>query len=143
LSKQTQGYSRAYADIVRADIALTRRAPVDAVDALRAAQKAADLWLVHFLLGRAYVEAGRFPEAIAEFDTCVQRRGEAAAIFLDDIPSVRYLATVPYWHGRAQEGLGLSAQATVNYKQFLTARAAAVNDPLVKDAQTRIAKLGP
>jgi eukaryotic-like serine/threonine-protein kinase len=143
LSKQTQGYSRAYADIVRAEIALARRAPVDAVDALRAAQKAADLWLVHFLLGRAYVEAGRFPEAIAEFDTCVQRRGEATAIFLDDIPSVRYLATVAYWHGRAQEGLGLSAQATANYKEFITTRAAAVNDALVKDAQTRIAKLAP
>ena len=125
LSTQTQGYSRAYADIVRAEIALARRAPADAVDALRAAQKAADLWLVHFLLGQAYVEAGRFPEAIAEFDTCVQRRGEATAIFLDDVPSVRYLATLPYWHGRAQEGLGLSAQATANYKQFLTVRLAA------------------
>jgi len=143
LSKQTQGYSRAYADIVRADIALARGAPADAVDALRNAQKAADLWLVHFLLGRAYVEAGRFPEAIAEFDACVRRRGEAAAIFLDDVPSVRYLATMPYWHGRAQEGLGLSAQAATNYKQFLAIREAAKDDALVKDARTRVAKLAP
>jgi serine/threonine protein kinase/tetratricopeptide (TPR) repeat protein len=141
LSKQTQGYSRAYADIVRAEIALARREPVDAVEALRAAQKTADLWLVHFLRGRAYVEAGRFPEAIAEFDACVRRRGEATAIFLDDVPSVRYLATLPYWHGRAQEGLGLSAEAVASYKQFLTIREAATNDALVKEARTRIAKL--
>ena len=131
------------ADVIRAEIALANRRPADAIDALRAAQKAADLWIVHFLLGRAWVEAGRFPEAIAEFDACVRRRGEATAIFLDDIPSVRYLAPLPYWHGRAQEGLGLSAQALANYKQFLAIRAAAPDDALVKDARTRTAKLTP
>ena len=143
LRQQTRGYSRAYADIIEADVALARGKPADAIELLRAAQKASDLWLVHFLLGRAYVESGGFPEAIAEFDACVRRRGEAAAIFIDDIPSVRYLATVPYWHGRAQEGLGLSEQATANYKQFLSIRDAAKNDSLVKDARGRIAKLGP
>ena len=143
LSQQTQGYSRAYADIVQGDAALARGKPADAVEALRGAQKAADLWLVHFLLGQAYVEAGRFPEAIAEFDVCVRRRGEAMAIFLDDIPSARYLATVPYWHGRAQEGLGLSEQAATNYQQFIKIREAAKNDALVKDARTRVAKLAP
>jgi tetratricopeptide (TPR) repeat protein len=142
MSKQTQGYSRAYADIVRAEIALARGEPADAVEALRSAQKTADLWLVHFILGRAYVEAGRFPEAIAEFENCVRRRGEATAIFLDDVPSIRYLATLPYWQGRAQEGLGLSAQAATNYKQFLSIREAA-NDALVKDARARAAKLTP
>jgi tetratricopeptide (TPR) repeat protein len=110
LHQRTEGYSRVYADILKADLALTRRAPADAVDALRAAQGAADLWLVNFQLGVAYVAARRFPEAIASFDRCVQRRGEATAVFLDDIPSVRYLATLPYWHARAQEGLGLSSR---------------------------------
>jgi tetratricopeptide (TPR) repeat protein len=143
LSKQTQGYSRAYADVIRAEIALANRQPADAIDALRAAQKTTDLWLVRFLLGRAWVEAGRFPEAIAEFDACVRRRGEATAIFLDDIPSVRYLAMLPYWHGRAQEGLGLSTQAVANYKQFLAIRAAAPDDALVKEARGRAAKLVP
>jgi len=142
LSKQTQGYSRMYADIIRAEIALARGEPANAVEALRQAQKAADLWLTHFLLGRAYVEAGRFPEAIAEFENCVRRRGEATAIFLDDVPSLRYLAALPYWHGRAQEGLGLSVQAATSYKQFLTIHETA-NDALVKDARARLAKLAP
>src|SRR6185436_5324591 len=94
-----------HADTLKADVALARRAPADAIDALRAAQSAADLWLVNFQRGVAYVEARRFPEAIASFDTCVQRGGEATAVFLDDTPSVRYLATLLYWHARAQEEL--------------------------------------
>jgi tetratricopeptide (TPR) repeat protein len=143
LSKQTQGYSRAYADIIQAEVSLARGRPADAVESLRTAQKAADLWLAHFLLGKAYVETGGFPEALAEFDVCVRRLGEATAIFLDDIPSVRYLAEVPYWHGRAQEGLGLSAQAAANYQQFLKTRAAAKDDALVEDARARVPKLTP
>ena len=142
LRQRTEGYSRAYADILKADLALTRRAPADAVDALRAAQSTADLWLVNFQRGVAYVAANRFPEAIASFDRCVQRRGEATAVFLDDIPSVRYLATLPYWHARAQEGLGLNAQAAENYRQFLAIRSAA-DDPLTRDARSRVSGLGP
>jgi tetratricopeptide (TPR) repeat protein len=142
LSGQTQGYSRAYTGIVQGELARARNAPVEAVEALRGAQKAADLWLVHYLLGVSYVEARRFPEAIAEFDTCVRRRGEAVAIFLDDMPSLRYLATVPYWHARAQEGLGLTPQAINNYKQFLALRATAT-DALTKEARGRLAKLAP
>ena len=73
----------------------------------------------------------------------MRRRGEATAIFLDDIPSVRYLAPLPYWHGRAQEGLGLSAQAAANYKQFLATRTGAPDDALAKEARARLAKLTP
>jgi tetratricopeptide (TPR) repeat protein len=113
----------------------------DRVDRLRAAQRTADLWQVHYLLGVAYVEAGRFPEAIAEFDVCVKRRGEATAIFLDDVPTVRYLAPLPYWQGRAQEGLGLTAPASASYKQYLELRPTA-DDPLTKDAKARLSKLG-
>ncbi len=140
LSREAQGYGRVYSDIVQAELALTKRAAADAVASLSAAQKVTDLWLVHFLLGQAYVEAGRFREAIAEFDVCVRRRGEAAAIFLDQVPSVRYVATLPYWQGRAQEGLGLSKQAVEMYRQFLTLRQAA-RDGLVLDARARVSKL--
>jgi hypothetical protein len=98
------------------------------------------LWLVHYLLGVAYVEAGRFPEAIAEFDVCLKRRGEATAIFLDDVPSFRYWAPVPYWQGRAQEGLGLSGPAADSFKQYLAVRGAA-DDQLTRDAKERLARL--
>ena len=112
----------------------------DRVDRLRAAQKTADLWQMHYLLGVAYVEAGRFPEAIAEFDVCVKRRGEAIAIFLDDVASFRYWATLPYWQGRAQEGLGLSGPAAESFKRYLAVRSTA-DDPLTRDAKARLTKL--
>jgi eukaryotic-like serine/threonine-protein kinase len=142
LNQRTQGYSRVYAAVINAELALARHAPADAVDALRAAQQVADLWVVNYALGVAYVEAGRYPEAIASLDRCVQRRGEATAIFLDDVPSVRYLATLPYWQARAQEGSGLRDEAAANYRRFLTIRRSAT-DAMIKDARTRLEALTP
>jgi tetratricopeptide (TPR) repeat protein len=137
LSMRTEGYSRAYGLLLSAEIALRAGRAADAVDALRNAQKIADLWLVHHLLGVAYVEAKRYPEALAEFDVSAKRRGEAVAVFLDDVPTVRYLAPLPYWLGRAQEGMGLSAQAARSYAQFLSARTGA-DDALARDARARV-----
>ena len=140
LRGQTQGYSRAYAEIVDAELALARGAPADAVDSLRLGQRTADPWLLHFQLGVAYTQARRYPEAIVEFDRCTKRRGEATAIFLDDVPSFRYLATLPYWRGRAQEGLENPAQARQNYEQYLMIRSAA-GDAITRDARTRVSLL--
>ena len=140
LRGQTQGYSRVFAEIVDAELALARGAPADAVDSLRLGQRTADLWLLHFQLGIAYTEARHYLEAIAEFDICTKRRGEATAIFLDDVPSFRYLATLPYWRGRAQEGLGNPAQARQSYEQYLMIRSAA-DDALTRDARTRVSLL--
>ena len=42
-----------------------------------------------------------------EFTACMDGQGEATAVFLDDLPTYRYMADVPEWLGRAQEGLGL------------------------------------
>jgi tetratricopeptide (TPR) repeat protein len=142
LVSRTQGYSRAYAQIVESMLPGGPARAADRVDRLRAAQRTADLWLVHYLLGVAYVEAGRFPEAIAEFDVCLKRRGEATAIFLDDVPSFRYWAPLPYWQGRAQEGLGLTGPAAESFKQYLAVRSTA-DDPLTRDVKARLAKLAP
>ena len=67
-----------------------------------------------------------------------KRRGEATAIFLDDLPSVRYLAPVPYWLARAQDGLGLKPTAAENYQKYLALRATAARDPLAADARRRL-----
>jgi tetratricopeptide (TPR) repeat protein len=93
---------------------------------------------VRFNLGRAFLEAGAFAEALQEFETCTKRRGEATAVFLDDVPTIRYLATLPYWTARAQEGLGLAPQARENYRKFLSLRMKDSPDPLVKDARKRL-----
>ena len=55
----------------------------------------------------------------------------------------RYLATLPYWLGRAQAGVGLTRNAADNFKQFLARRSDAPRDPLAADASRRLASLAP
>jgi hypothetical protein len=62
-------------------------------------------------------------------------------MFLDDLPTFRYLAELPYWKGRAQEGAGQRAAAAASYQQFLQLRTSAARDPLARDAETRLASL--
>ena len=128
---------RAYGKLVEGMTAISARRPIEAVQVLRDALKLADLWLVRYWLGVAYVEAGAYAEALSELEACKRRRGEASAVFLDDVPSWRYTAPVGYWLARAQDGVGLRAQALQNYKAFLTLRSASAKDPVVIDARKR------
>jgi len=139
LGSQLSPQSRAYAKLVEGRAALARGDTVKAVDALRAGLKLADLWLLRFHLGVAYVQAGQIhaAAALAELETCLKRRGEATAVFLDDVPTVRYLAPVHYWLGRAQEDIGLRATAEESYKTFLTLRPEPTRDSLAADAARR------
>ncbi len=140
LRQSLQTHAAAYARIIEGRIALSRQQSVDAVGAFRAAADQADLWLGRFNLGRAYVEAGHFAEGLAELEICLKRRGEATAVFLDDIPSMRYLPPVYYWLGRAQEGLGIKTAAAESYKKFLAMRSAAT-DVMAADARRRVGGL--
>jgi serine/threonine protein kinase/tetratricopeptide (TPR) repeat protein len=137
LGSDIHPYSRAYGKVVEGEIALRQGRVPEAVDAFRAAQKTADLWLTRFSLGVGYIAAGAFPEALAELEACQKRRGEATALFLDDVPTIRYLATLPYWLGRAREGVGMNAAALESYKAFLALRPNA-SDPLTADARRRL-----
>ena len=139
LEGQLQKQNRAYGKIVLAEIAMEEKKPAGAVDLLLEARTLADLWLGRFDLGVAYVQANAFGEAISEFDAAGKRRGEATALFFDDRPTVRYLATLPYWLGRAQEGLFQAAAAKASYESFLKIRGDAATDELVKDARRRLA----
>ena len=88
----------------------------------------------------AYFQRGNFAEALSEFELCRKRRGEATAIFLDDLPTFRYYAPVPYWLARSQEAIGMNGRP--RYEEFLKIRTSATNDPLVQDARRRLALLG-
>jgi eukaryotic-like serine/threonine-protein kinase len=141
LGQQLQPGSRAYGKMLAGELLLRQNRPVDAIETLVASTKLADLWLARFDLGVAYVETGHFAEAIAEFEACQKRRGEATAVLLDDLPSFHHLATLPYWLARAQQGLGLKPAALENYKAYLAIRSNARRDPLAADAGKRIAAL--
>ncbi len=138
MGRELNPHTRAYANVVEGDIAVAARRLPEGVDAYQSAQKIANLWLTSFSLGVAFVEAAHFPNALAELESCQKRRGEATALFLDDKPTLHYLATLPYWIGRAQEGVGLTARAAESYKAFLAVRGTASNDKLIVDARRRL-----
>jgi len=136
LTSKLQPQSRAYGQMIQAVIARNSGDYVPAVDFLRGAAELADLWLVRFELGRTYLEAEFFAEALSELLLCDERRGEATAIFLDDNPSYRYLATLPYWTARAQQALGMQSSSLEGYQTFLSRRPN--GEPLTDDARQRL-----
>jgi len=135
-----QPQNRAWGKVLESEIALRQRRFVEAVDILGEARKLADIWLGRFQMGTAYVQAGYYAEGLSELEQCQKRRGEATALLLNDVPSYRTLATLPYWLGRAKEGLGMRPAALEHYKAFLAVRGAAARDPLVTDARKRAAE---
>jgi len=107
---------------------------------LTESQKRYDSWFGRFVLGKTYAEAGHFPEALAELEACLKRRGEATDMLFFDRPTLRYLPPVYYWLARTQEALGVTAEARKNFEQFLDLRTDTdVPDPLAADARRRLA----
>ena len=98
-----------------------------------------DTWIGHYHLGRAYLEAGVFPQADSEFDRCLNRRGEALALFLDEEPTYGIFPNVYYYQGRVREGLK-STNFADSYRAYLDIRGASTDDPLVAEARRRAAK---
>ena len=140
LAGRLQAQSRAYGKLIEAEIAMHGKQWPVAIDALNAAQKLADLWLVRFDLGLAYFQRGDYLEAASEFEKCRARRGEATALFLDDLPTFRYYATLPYWLGRAREAQKQDARP--QFEEFLRIRRGVTGDPLADDARRRIETAG-
>jgi len=136
LASQLQPQSRAYGLMLKGMIAREDGDYVSAVDDMRKAIDLADLWLIHFELGQTYLAGEYYAEALDEFTVADQRRGEASAVFLDDIPTYRYMATMPYWQGRAQEALDIKAAAHENYRAFLSRWES--GGRLVEDARQRL-----
>ena len=135
LGGKLQSQSRAYGRMIEGLLQLESGDKVTAIDSLRAALGLADLWLIRFELGRAYLDAGFAAEAMDELQTCQARIGEATSLFLDDRPTWRYTATLPYWMGRAEEALGMAHAAKEKYRLFLQVRP---EGPLADDARGRL-----
>jgi tetratricopeptide (TPR) repeat protein len=138
LQGKPQKQTRSLAFMIAGDIALKQNRLPEAVDAYREAQKLHDSWLSHLLLGKAYVQAGHFPEALAELETGEKRASEATDLFDSNTPSLHYLPPLYYWLGRAQEGLGTADSARTSYQRFIAMREHADSaDKLAADARSR------
>ena len=135
LSGKLQAQTRAYGMMIEASVLRRSGQYVRAIDELRAAIGLADLWRIRYELGRAYLDAGFSAEAFDELESCLERRGEASAMFLDDTPTYRYLADLFYWVARAQEELSMRG-ASENYRAFLKLRPQ--GGVMVDDARERL-----
>jgi tetratricopeptide (TPR) repeat protein len=89
LSNDSSRIRQAYAATIRASIASSQSDPVRAVEFSKTAIETADLWLVRYILGHVYLDAGFPVEAYNEFQICKDRVGETLAIFLDERPTLR------------------------------------------------------
>lgn len=138
LAQRLEDEPRLYAKLIEGEAQLRKGNTGQALALFQEAQKLSDSWLGHFDMGRAYLEAGLFADASAEFDTCLSRRGEATAVFLDDVPTYHILPEAYYYEGRASEGLH-SSNANEFYNRFLKVKTKNSEDPLVADARKRLA----
>ena len=138
LSSRLDTDSQAYGKLLEGEMALKRGDAKRAISLFLDAQKLSDMWIGRLDLGRAYIHAGAFPEADSELENCLKRRGEASAVYLDDVPTFRVLPSVTYYLGRAQDGMK-SPAAVDSYKAFLAMKAKGDEVGLVKDAEKRVA----
>jgi tetratricopeptide (TPR) repeat protein len=135
---EIQDIDHAYAKIISGSLAQKRGDVTNAIKLFDDACALVDMWLGRYALGRAYLEAGTYAEAFAEFEKCEKRRSEAMSVFLMDLPTCRYLDSLDYYMGRALEGMG-SPAANEYYQKFLDNKANAdPGNPLVSDTQSRL-----
>jgi tetratricopeptide (TPR) repeat protein len=127
---------QAYAKVVLGEIELQKGNPREAINLFKASLTLSDSWLGRFDLARAYLNFNAFTEADSELSQCLKRKGEATAIFLDEVPTYRFYPPVHYYIGRALDGLQ-SAGAKEAYKTFLSLQAPESEHPLAIDAKRR------
>lgn len=137
LASEVQPETRAYAEIIRGDLALQRGQKNEAIQMFTDANQLLDTWIGRFELGRAYLEAGLFVDADSEFDKCMKRRGEALEIFQDNVPTFSYFPPLYYYQGRVRQGLK-SAGFGDSYRTYLDIRGKASEDPFVVDIHRRL-----
>jgi len=137
LNTQIESELQMYGKLIEGEALLKSGNAREALNRFETAKNLSDSWLARFDRGRAYLALGAFTEADSDFETCMRRRGEATAAFLDDVPTFHYFPPVYYYLGRAQEGLG-SASAAESYKQFVAIKQNGDGDPLVADARRRL-----
>jgi Tfp pilus assembly protein PilF/predicted Ser/Thr protein kinase len=139
LASELQAEPQAYAKLIGGELALKSANPRDAIKLFTDANTILDTWIGRYDLGRAYLDAGAFAEADSEFDRCIQRRGEAILLFMDEVPTYGYFPPVYYYQGRVREGLKSSGFAD-SYRAYLNIRGKSGDDPLLAEVRRRVPK---
>jgi tetratricopeptide (TPR) repeat protein len=137
LASELQAEPQAYGKILDGLVALRKKNARQAIKALLEANTLLDMWIGRFDLGRAYLEAGQFPQADSEFDRCLKRRGEAISLFLDEEPTYAYFPSVYYYQGRVRQGLQTAGFAD-SYRAYMSIRGKSTEDPLLPDIRRNL-----
>jgi tetratricopeptide (TPR) repeat protein len=141
LEKSLNTETQALGHTLAGEIQLVEGNARAAIGTFQQSLKLADAWHTRYLLGRAYLIGEAFAEADSEFDTCLRRRGEATAVYLDDVPTWRMIAPVYYYQGVARAALGSASGATEAFKIFVAFKDGGdEQNPLVADARKRLAQ---
>src|ERR1019366_1619459 len=127
---------QADARLIEGEAALEENQPRVAMQKFTEANALVDTWIGRFDLGRAFLKAGAPTQADSEFDGCIRRRGEAMALFLDEVPTYGYFPSVYYYRGRVHEELK-SADFAESYRTYLRIRGKAGEDPLLAEVRRR------
>jgi hypothetical protein len=138
LQQRPKSQSRAYGLMLSSMIHRYDGDYAESRKVMRRAINVADLWLIHFQMAQTYLASDQFVAALDEFTIVERRLGEVMAIFLDAAPTYRYIATRPYWAGRAEDGLNMQSAATESYEAFLKRWSA--TGPLMEDARSRLSE---
>ena len=134
--KKLESDPQMYGKVIRAAVERQAKNYREAIALLKEAQKLANSWLVHRELASAYLGAGSFAEADTELEICQKRKGEATAIFLDEVPTYRLYPPLYFDLGRAREGLG-SPGAAEAFRTYLSL-ATGAGDPRVAEARQKL-----
>jgi tetratricopeptide (TPR) repeat protein len=136
LGEKMEPDPQSYAKLLEGESLLAQGDAKGALKSFAEAQKIADTWLGRFALGRGYLAASMFTEASSEFEQCLKRKGEASAVFLDDVPSLRLIPELYYRIGLAQQGLHSPAAAD-SFRTFLSIQSGG-DAPMIAEAQSRL-----
>jgi tetratricopeptide (TPR) repeat protein len=97
--------ARAYGWVVEANCLAAENKLGDAVDELKGAFELADVWCAHLLLAEVLGRAGHAFEGVEELNACLRRSGEATAMYLDDVPTFRFVKRAQELRDQAIESL--------------------------------------
>jgi eukaryotic-like serine/threonine-protein kinase len=139
LDSELTNEPQVYGKIIGGMAALKKKDAKEAIRLITAGNGMLDTWIGRFELGRAYLEAGAFEEADAEFDRCAKRHGEAVELFMDNVPTFTYFPPVFYYQGRVRQGMKSEGYADF-YKQYLAIRGQSNEDALAAEVRKQTAQ---
>ena len=107
LDSHIDAEARSYAALIAGEVLLETAHPREALARFDAARKLSDTWLARFDTGRAFLALKLYPEAYQALDICTSRHGEGLALFLDDVPTLRYWTAAVETLARVKLGLAV------------------------------------